>query len=158
MLDPSQPHKAGSTFEVKIHVKPGKGWHVWSADMSSEGGLTPLKIAVPMDLSKYFELVSFHEVGEVTVGYDSSFDVATRAHFTEYDVVAKISVLAASTAPVPFYLYVNYQTCNETTCQPPRWYQVPMPMLGAKPVDLSLACNAQPVSGASICSDRYALH
>src|SRR5439155_7900268 len=88
-LDQKQPHKVGSTFEVKIHVKPGKGWHVWSADMSSEGGLTPLKIAVPGEISKYFELVSFRENGEVTTGYDSAFDVATRAHFTEYDVIAK---------------------------------------------------------------------
>lgn len=140
-------HKVGSTFEVKIHVKPGKGWHVWSADMSSEGGLTPLKIQVPGDISKYFELVSFHEVGEVTTGYDSSFDVATRAHFGEYDIIAKISVIANAPQPVPFSLYVNFQTCNETTCQPPRWYSVPMTVLGEKPVDLSLAMLSRKEDG-----------
>lgn len=138
-LDPTQPHKPGSTFEATIHVNPGVGWHVWSADMSSEGGLTPLKIAMPAQISKYFELVSFRETGEVKVGYDSAFDVATRAHYGEYDVIAKVTVREAAVAPVPFYLYVNYQTCNESTCQPPRWYSVPMVALGQKPIDFSFA-------------------
>ncbi|MDP4198583.1 MAG: hypothetical protein Q8922_00395 [Bacteroidota bacterium] len=138
-LDPKQSHKAGSTFEVTIHVKPGAGWHVWSADMSSEGGLTPLKVTLPGDLSKYFELVSFHETGDVKVGYDSAFDVATRAHYGEYDVIAKVSVREAAPTPLPFFLYVNYQTCNEVVCEPPRWYQVPMTALGAKPIEFTFA-------------------
>ena len=139
MLDTKQPHKAGSTFEAVIHVNPGVGWHVWSSDMSAEGGLTPLKVAVPAEISKYFELVSFRETGTIKVGYDSSFDVATRAHYGEYDVIAKVSVREAAAAPVPFFLLVHYQTCNETTCQPPRWYSVPMAALGKKPIDFSFA-------------------
>jgi hypothetical protein len=154
-FDQSKPLKAGSVFEVKIHVKPGKGWHIWSADMSSEGGLTPLNLAMPSEISKYFELVSFRETGEVTTGYDSSFDVATRAHLTEYDVIAKINVLQSSPTPVPFYLYLNYQTCNETTCQPPRWYEVPMTVLGEKPVNLSLAMrDEENVAHALACVSR----
>lgn len=142
-VDSKQVHKVGTTFEVTMHVHPGTGWHVYSADMSSEGGLLPLKIAIPSEISKYFELVTYREEGPVVVAYDSAFDVSTRAHDRPYDIIVKVSVLAAAPAAVPFYLYVNYQTCNESTCQPPRWYQVPMTMLGGKPLEVMLATNGE---------------
>ena len=138
-VDASKPHKVGSTFEVDIHVKPHVDWHVWSHDMSSDGGLLPLNVVIPEALSKYFKIVGIRETGEVKQAYDSSFEIETRAHYSEYDVQVIVKVLEASPTPTPFYVYLNYQTCNEIFCLPPAWFQVPMTVIGQKPVDLSLA-------------------
>jgi hypothetical protein len=147
-VDASQPHKVGSTFEVDIHVKPHVDWHVWSHDMSADGGLLPLNVVIPEALSKYFKIVGIRETGEVRQAYDSAFEIATRAHYSEYDVQVIVKVLEASPTPTPFYVYVNYQTCNEIFCLPPAWFQVPMTVRGEKPVDLSLAmAEEKPAAG-----------
>lgn len=138
-LDPHQKITCGKTFQATIHVTTGSVWHIWSASMSSEGGLSPLHIKLPEAIQKYFEIVAIKEVGKITLGYDSSFMTETKAHFGKYDIRATIKVRDNAPAPVPFEIYVYFQTCNEVMCLPPRTFAVPMLFAGQKPVDLTIA-------------------
>ena len=138
-IGPGQTPKAGSSFKVKIHVKPGGDWHVYSAKMSSEGGLTPLTIAVPEEISEYFKIDGIEETGDIRTGYDSNFMATTMAHYTPYDITVTITVLKKSADQVPFYLFLHYQTCNETMCMPPRTFAVPMTVIGQQPLKLTIA-------------------
>ncbi len=138
-LDPNEKPKCGSTFHATIHVTPGPVWHIWSASMSADGGLTPLKLKLPETIQKYFEIVSIKEVGKLTLGFDSSFMTDTKAHFGKYDIIATIKVRDNAPAPVPFSIYVYFQTCNEVLCLPPRTFAVPMTFAGQKPIELTIA-------------------
>jgi len=137
-LEPGTKPTAGKTFKARIHVKPGNGWHVWSARLSTEGGLVPLTLHIPDELSKYFTIMSIKEIGDAHVGYDSSFEAETIGYTTPFDIIATIKVRDNAAAPLPFSLLVNFQTCNETMCMPPRIYAVPMTILGEKPIDLTI--------------------
>src|SRR5437868_2763585 len=72
-LEPGAKPVAGKTFKARIHIVPGAGWHVWSAKLSTEGGLVPLTISVPAEISKYFTVTSLKEIGDAHVGFDSNF-------------------------------------------------------------------------------------
>ncbi|HET6402040.1 MAG TPA: hypothetical protein VFH95_11665 [Candidatus Kapabacteria bacterium] len=138
-LDANHPLKPGKTFQVRIHVKPGRIWHVYSSKMSSDGGLTPLTVHVPPELSGYFEITKVAENGVIRTAYDSNFMTVTMAHYKPFDVIATIKVLKKAEKEIPFYLYVHFQTCNETMCMPPRTFAVPMSVLGEKPFKLRIA-------------------
>jgi hypothetical protein len=138
-IGPDQTPKAGGTFKVKIHVTPHGDWHVYSAKMSSEGGLTPLTIAVPPDIADYFKIAGIEETGDIRTGYDSNFMATTMAHYTPYDIVVTVTVLKKSADKIPFYLFLHYQTCNETMCMPPRTFAVPMTVIGQQPLKLTIA-------------------
>ena len=135
----SRPLKPGKTFQVKIHVKPGRIWHVYSSKMSSDGGLTPLTIHVPPELSGYFEIAKIAEAGVIRTSYDSNFMTVTMAHYKPFDLTVTLKVLKKADQEIPFYLYVHFQTCNETMCMPPRTFAVPMTALGLKPLKLRIA-------------------
>jgi thiol:disulfide interchange protein len=129
---------AGKTFQVIIHVQSGRHWHVYSSMMSDTGGLIPLSLAVPDEISKFFQIVSLKETGKITRIYDSSFEMWSLAHYTPFDIIATIKVKQNATEKVPFYLYIHYQTCNENMCMPPRTFAVPMTVLGEKPILLAI--------------------
>jgi len=138
-IGPDQTPKAGGTFKVNIHVTPHGDWHVYSAKMSSEGGLTPLTIAVPAEISEYFKITALEETGDIRTGFDSNFMATTMAHYTPYDITVTVTVLKKSADQVPFFLFLHYQTCNETMCMPPRTFAVPMTVIGQQPLKLKIA-------------------
>ncbi|MDP4198585.1 MAG: cytochrome c biogenesis protein CcdA [Bacteroidota bacterium] len=139
-LEPKAHPQAGKTFQVRIHVDLRHPYHIWSSYMSDEGGLIPLSLQVPDAISKYFEIVGkLTETGKIIPKYDSGFEMVTKAHHTPFDVIATIKVKANSKDPVPFSLFLKYQTCNETQCLPPAVYVVPMDILGEKPLMLTIA-------------------
>ncbi len=108
--------------------------------MSAEGGLIPLSLQVPDAISKYFEIVGkLSETGKIVPKYDSGFEMVTKAHHTPFDVIATIKVKENAKQPVPFSLFLKYQTCNETQCLPPAVYTVPMDVIGEKPLMLTIA-------------------
>ena len=141
----NHPLKPGKTFQVKIHVQPGRVWHVYSSKMSSDGGLTPLTIHVPPELSGYFEIAKIAEAGVIRTSYDSNFMTVTMAHYKPFDLTVTLRVLKKSETEIPFYLYVHFQTCNETMCMPPRTFAVPMTVLGEKPLMLRIAQALEPI-------------
>lgn len=138
-LDAKHPPKPGQTFKVTIHVAPGGDWHVYSSKMSSDGGLTPLMLKVPAEISQYFEIKKITETGTLRTSYDSNFMSVTMAHYTPFDVIATVKVLKKAATEVPFYLLVHYQTCTESMCMPPRTFAVPMTVLGQEPFKLRIA-------------------
>jgi hypothetical protein len=138
-LDPKQPPKVGKTFQVTIHVSPGRDWHVYSAKMSTDGGLVPLTLSLPPELADCFDIEKLEETGDIRTAYDSNFDAVTMAHFTPYDVIATIKVKKKPNPDSAFYLLLHFQTCNETMCMPPRTFEVPMTFLGQPPIKLHIA-------------------
>ncbi|HZK76764.1 MAG TPA: cytochrome c biogenesis protein CcdA [Candidatus Kapabacteria bacterium] len=125
--------------------------------MSDESGSTPLRISIPDDLSSLFEVVSLSETGKIQTWYDSNFMAVVKAHFSPFDVIATIKVKNNSEAPVPFRIYVHYQTCDTSMCQLPRWFEVPMPILGEKPLMLKIAPGVADTSSAPLAStDTFA--
>ncbi len=131
--------KAGGSFQVVIHVTPGRDWHVYSTKMSTDGGLVPLTLTVPPELADYFEVEKLDEIGDIKTAYDSNFMTVTMAHFTPYDVIATIKVKKKPAVDTPFSLLLHFQTCNETMCMPPRTFEIPMTFLGQPPIKLHIA-------------------
>jgi hypothetical protein len=138
-LDAKHPPKPGQPFKATIHVAPGADWHVYSSKMTSDGGLTPLTLKVPPEISEYFEISNIDESGALRTSYDSNFMAVTMAHYTPFDLIVTMKVLKKADKEVPFYLLVHYQTCTETMCMPPRTFAVPMTVLGQGPLKLKLA-------------------
>ena len=130
--------------------------------MSDEGGLFPLVVKVPDTISSYFKLVKLREVSSPVIAYDSNFDQVTKAIHKPFDLYATIKVLRNATAPVPFFLHVLYQTCDETQCLPPAMFNVPMDVIGQKPLLLKIAYgNPDSVGNALASADTFgnaALH
>jgi Disulphide bond corrector protein DsbC len=138
-LGPKQHPKAGGTFQVIVHVTPGHDWHVYSTNMSTDGGLVPLTLAIPPELADYFEVEKLDEIGDIKTAFDSNFMTVTMAHFTPYDVIATIKVKKKPNPDSAFYLLLHFQTCNETMCMPPRTFEVPMTFLGQPAIKLHFA-------------------
>lgn len=138
-LDVKKAPKPGQSFKVTIHVQPGNDWHVYSSKMSSDGGLTPLTLKVPSELSQYFEITHIEETGKMHTSYDSNFMAVTMAHYTPFDLVITVKALKKMDEALPFYLLVHYQTCTETMCMPPRTFTVPMTIIGQPEIKLQIA-------------------
>jgi thiol:disulfide interchange protein len=137
-IDSKQDFSQGSTFEAKIHFKIGRHWHVYSSKSNDEAS-SPLKLAIPDDLANTFQLVSFEEKGKVVPKYDSNFSAWTKAFYSDFDIVAKVKIKsAAKVGKDPFYLLMNYQTCNESNCIPANTFTVPMLFLGKEPLQIAV--------------------
>lgn len=141
-VDSKQDFSQGKTFDAKIHFKVGKQWHVYSSKSDGEAS-SPLKLAIPDDLANNFQLLSFEEKGKVKPNFDSNFMAWTRAFYSDFDIIAKIKVKgSAKLGKNPFYLLMNYQTCNESNCIPANTFTVPMFFLGKEPLQLMIANGA----------------
>jgi hypothetical protein len=138
-LAPNEQPKVGGAFHVIIHVTPGHDWHVYSSKMSTDGGLVPLTLTVPPELTEFYEVEGTEENGDIKTAYDSNFDAVTMAHFTPYDLTATIKVKKKPNPDSAFYLLLHFQTCNENMCMPPRTFEVPMTFLGQAPIMLHIA-------------------
>ncbi len=145
-LDPNSKVEAGKNFDVNIHITPGTGFHVYSASMSADGGLVPLTVKVPTALDSFFEIVGVKEVGEMESRFDSSFSIDVKSYSDPFDVVVTLKAKENSAAPIPFNLYVYFQTCMKSQCMPARTFAVPMTVLGEKPIDLTIAHGTVPKS------------
>jgi hypothetical protein len=139
-LVPGAKPAVGKSFKVKIHVTPRHPYHVWSAEMDDNGGLYPLKVSIPDSLADFFELTAFKELGKPESAYDSNFSQVTKSFSEPFDVMATIMVKKNAPAPKPFYLWVTYSCCDgKTKCFPPMKYNVPMDVIGDKPLELNIA-------------------
>jgi len=137
-VDPSQDLSQGKIFDAKIHFKVGKHWHVYSSKSDAEAS-SPLILQIPPELANSFQLISFEEKGKVTPKFDSNFMATTKAYYSDFDIIAKIKVKHSATiGKDPFYLWMNYQTCNESNCIPANTFTVPMLFLGKEPLQLAI--------------------
>jgi thiol:disulfide interchange protein len=137
-IDPKQEIVQGKIFEVKIHFKLGMYWHIYSAK-SGEDASVPLKIAIPDDIKKNFELAGFTETGKLTSHFDSGLMQLTLAHYKDFDAIVKVKVKSmAAVGPTEFYLWTFYQACDTNICIPPSTYTVPRFFLGEKALKLTI--------------------
>ncbi len=128
----------GKLFKATVHFKIGKDWHIYSSKSADDAGY-PMIVGIPPALQNIFELVSIAESGKVVAHYDSGFGATTLSHYKDFDAVITLKVKkTAKIGETPFFLYVDYQTCNESVCIPPNTFQVPMPFLGNKPLTLTI--------------------
>lgn len=156
-LEPGSIPTAGKSFDVRLHVNVRKGWRVYSSEMSTEGGSTPMQLSIPADISDLFVIRSIRETGKIRTWYDSNFMAVEKAHYSPFDAIVTILVKKNSTIPIPFRLLVYFQTCDSNMCQLARWFEVPMPILGAKPLMLTIAHGTQDTSSAPMASvDTFA--
>ncbi|MEP7235249.1 MAG: cytochrome c biogenesis protein CcdA [Ignavibacteriota bacterium] len=137
-VKPDQDFSQGKIFEAKIHFKVGRHWHVYTSKSDAEAS-TPLVMVIPPELSANYQLVSFEEKGKVTPRFDSNFMATTKAFYSDFDILAKVKVKAtAKIGNEPFYLWLSYQTCNESNCIPANTFTVPMLFLGKEPLQLAI--------------------
>ena len=149
-VDPKQDFSQGKTFDAKIHFTVGKHWHVYSSTSSPDAN-SPLKLAIPDELAANFSLVGLKERGKVTQKFDSDIKVMTKAYYSNFDIVAQIKVKSsANIGKNPFYLWLNYQTCNESNCIPANTFTVPMLFLGKTPLQLTIAKGTGEPDTASV--------
>jgi thiol:disulfide interchange protein len=151
-LEPNQVPTAGKEFKVRMHVQFPNYWHVYSSQLSPEGGLTPLTIQFPDSLSDYFQVVNLSETGKLKTWFDSSFMSVVKAHFSPFDLIATIKVKKNSSTLIPFHFYVQFQTCDTNSCQPPRWFEVPMTVLNARPLMLKIAHGTPDTTSTPVAS------
>jgi len=138
-VDQKQDFSQGKIFAAKIHFKRSSDhWHIYSSKSDAEASF-PLKVAIPNELGNNFQLVGFEERGKSKRNYDSNFSAWTQAFYSDFDIIAKVKVRsAAKLGSDPFYLLINYQTCNESNCIPPNTFTVPMLFLGKQPLQLAI--------------------
>ncbi len=132
------PIEAGKTFVATVHFKIGKGWHIYSSKSSPDAGY-PMIMGIPQELQQTYQIVSISETGKTVSHFDSNFMATTVSHYQDFDANVTVKVSAkAKPGTSPFYLLVDYQTCNESNCIPPNTFAVPMPFLGGKPLTLTI--------------------
>jgi thiol:disulfide interchange protein len=140
-VDPKAEIMQGKTFQAKVHFKIGKGWHIYSSKSSPDAGF-PMIMGIPKELDNTYQLINISETGKTVSHYDSAMEGTTVSHYQDFDAIVTIKVKpTASIAKSPFYLLIDYQTCNESNCIPPNTYAVPMTFLGGKPLELTIKKN-----------------
>ncbi len=138
-VDSKQKIEQGKTFEARIKVKQN-GWHLYSSKMSPDVGPTPLTITIPPQLSKTYKLVSIKEKGKVEEKFDENFGGVTKAIYGPIDVTLTLKVSQdAKIGKAPLELYLEYTSCSESICMPPRTFAIPMKFLGQQDVFLTIA-------------------
>jgi thiol:disulfide interchange protein DsbD len=138
-LDPKESYFPGKTFTAHVHVHHANHWHLYSSTMSPDAGPTPLRMAIPDDMSDKYTLVGLKEWGKKTSVFDSNFSATTISYYGDFDIDAQIKIkkgVAVGTSD--FGLQTSYMTCSESTCLPSRTYAIPMTFLGQKPVTLKI--------------------
>ncbi|MBS1902337.1 MAG: thioredoxin family protein [Bacteroidetes bacterium] len=137
-VDPKAEIVQGKTFEAKLHFKLRKYWHIYNMK-SGENASVPLKIAIPDELKKNFQIVDIKETGPVVSHHDDELNETTLAHYKDFDAIVTVKVKpGAPTGPTDFYLWTFYQACDTSTCIPPSTYTVPRFFLGEKALKIEI--------------------
>ncbi|HEY6172039.1 MAG TPA: cytochrome c biogenesis protein CcdA, partial [Candidatus Kapabacteria bacterium] len=149
-VDSKQKIEQGKNFEARIKVKQN-GWHLYSSKMSPDVGPTPLTITIPSELSKTYKLVSIKEKGKVEEKFDENFGGVTKAIYGPIDVTLTLKVAPdAKVGKVPLELYLEYTSCSESICMPPRTFTIPMKFLGQQDVFVTIAEGTSDTTAAVI--------
>lgn len=157
-VDPKDSIIAGRTFKATINVtdiraKGSPAWHPYSSLMSEDAGPTPLTVTVPPELKDVYQIVSLQELPKPTEKYDSNFEAITKAQYGDFKLIVSVKVHPdAKPQKTPFALHVNYMTCMESLCLPERTFDVPMSVLGKKPLMLAITAPTETVPADSSTS------
>lgn len=138
-VDSKQKIVQGKTFEAKIKVKQN-GWHMYSSKMSPDVGPTPLTITIPQELSKTYKFVAVKEKGKLVEKFDENFGGVTKALEGPLELTVTVKVaIDAKPEKTPLKLNLEYTTCSESICMPPRTFEIPMKFIGQPDVFVTIA-------------------
>lgn len=154
-VEPKDTLEVGKTFKAKIKarsIRPegAPEWHMYSSTMDPDAGPTPLSVSIPPELQNVYKIVKLREIANVKSEFDENFDAVTKAIYGDFEieVTVKISELTKP-GKTPFALHINYMTCKETLCLPERTFDIPMSILGKKPLMVDIQPTRMPMDAGS---------
>ncbi len=110
--------KAGGTFDVQLVASIGDGWYLYSPEQLPGG---PLPTRFSLVKGQPFKLVDEIETPLPRTSFDTNFNMETQIF--EGEAVFKLPLAVADNIEEGAYklsIAVTFQSCNETTCLPPR--------------------------------------
>ncbi len=106
--------KAGKEYELIIHLKLEKGWHVYAMDPGGDGTLIPVDIKFePASNVKLKGKIAEH--GKLVKENVEAFGGIVNYYMNTVDYVQ----LAEVTGPATIKGTYTYQICTDKTCLPP---------------------------------------
>ncbi|MDP7037342.1 MAG: protein-disulfide reductase DsbD family protein [Candidatus Marinimicrobia bacterium] len=117
--------RAGEVINLSIHAELDKGWHIWGIYNVPEG-------PIPTTIETVDEKVKkAGQVGEPepVVAYDEGFETDIPYH--EKSVTFTLPVLledSINPGQAEIMVSVQYQTCNERICLPPKTVDLMVPI------------------------------
>lgn len=125
-VNPAAAVKVGDKFNAQVFATIDEGWHLYSLDQPS-GGPIPTRIWMPED--QKFKLAGDIESPLPQVLFDPNFNMDTQ--FYEGEATFTLAVEIAKDAQGgknTLFINVFFQTCNDSTCLPPKTVRLNMDM------------------------------
>jgi thiol-disulfide isomerase/thioredoxin len=152
--------KPGNRFNAQLIATIDEGWHLYSPDQSPGG---PLPTRIKLMGTQGFKLDGEIDVPQPQVTFDPVFKMETQIFEGETTFTLPI-VVDADAAPGEHTLAVSvtFQSCNQTTCLPPKVVKVTSQLkivagiAGAQDknsVPAATANTNQTIAGAEVSSD-----
>ncbi|MEL7117878.1 MAG: protein-disulfide reductase DsbD domain-containing protein [Bacteroidota bacterium] len=103
-------------YEVRLTASIQSGWYVYSSKLPSDDG--PVATSLFFDEADSFALVGeLKEEGDKIEGYDAIFDMDISKYKKEVTFVQKIKVSGKNSQ---IKGEIEFMTCNDQRCLPPR--------------------------------------
>jgi thiol-disulfide isomerase/thioredoxin len=119
---PTASLKAGDKFGAQLIAKIDEGWHLYSPEQPSGG---PLPTRIKLAEGGPFKLAGEIDIPQPQVAFDPVFNMETQVFEGEATFTLPIAVAADATAGKhTVSVSVTFQSCNQTTCLPPRVVKV----------------------------------
>lgn len=106
--------KAGNAYDVIIHLKLPKGWHIYSMKPGGDGMLMPPSFSFKKD-PKVKLVGTVAEKGKLRSEVLIPGDPKINMYFDKVDYVQQVTVDGNTVVAGSF----EYQICNDKTCLPP---------------------------------------
>ncbi|MFN2531239.1 MAG: redoxin domain-containing protein [Pyrinomonadaceae bacterium] len=119
---PAASLKAGDRFNAQLIATIDEGWHLYSPDQSSGG---PLPTRIKLMETEAFKLAGDIDIPPPQVTFDPVFKMETQIFEGEAMFMLPIVVNAdAASGEHMLAVSVTFQSCNQTTCLPPKAVKV----------------------------------
>src|SRR5258705_1500163 len=114
--------KAGDKFEAQVIAKIDEGWHLYSPEQPSGG---PLPTRIKLVEGEPFKLAGEIDMPQPQVTFDPVFKMETQIFEGEATFTLPIAVAAdAAGGKHTLSVTATFQSCNQTTCLPPKVVKV----------------------------------
>ena len=110
----SSKHVDGNTFDLIFTATIQSGWNTYSIHMEPGG---PVPTSFNFNEDSHYSLGEMKEEGKIKKGYDKLFDQDVIKVYTEATYTQRVEV---SDYSKPITGYLEFMTCNEVTCLPPK--------------------------------------
>jgi len=118
---------ADGAYDLLIHAKIDKGWHLYSQSLPSDDG--PIATEFTFPEGKAYQLIESVEEPEALTEYDPNFDMKLSYFKEEVTFVQRIK--SNSLSPFSITAEVYFMVCDEEKCLPPEYvdleFQIDVP-------------------------------